>query len=114
MHNHSICFLASGLMLPFFSVSGALAQGGTLQGFDRYDLCIGDVCPAPGTPGAAPYKFDCGFARANPTNTDEQAAKKFCIVDQESKNYTRWDHVRYNLRGGGACGALNVYIFCGH
>ena len=76
---------------------------------EKFTVCIGDICRGDG-PGAANYIYGCGFARANPANTDEAAAKRVCLF--ENPGYTGYDFLRYGAGSGGECGVIFVLVIC--
>jgi hypothetical protein len=73
-----------------------------------YSVCIGDVCQS-GVPGAANFIFSCSFAYANPSNTDEAAAKYVCT---QVYNFSGCTWVRYAAGGNGGCGYIFDSVKC--
>ena len=88
---------------------------------DRYTACVGD-CPTsevPSLPGSPPgpsqvnYRYDCEFAKANPTGLGEATAKRVCYIEQAAKNYSSFDFIRYSTSPGiGSCGRELFYVIC--
>ena len=83
------------------SNSGCLAQ-------DRFTVCVGDIC-VPNVRGSADYNFDCGFARAHPSNTDDAAAQQVCKIENDYSDYVV---SRYNVIAGRGCGAIYLKVRC--
>jgi hypothetical protein len=90
---------------------------------ERYTVCVGD-CPTGGIgplpiPGAAPgpgqvnYRYDCDFAKANPSGLGEATAKRVCYIEQANKNYTGFDFIHYSTSSGSVtCGRELYYVLC--
>jgi hypothetical protein len=84
---------------------------------DRYTVCVGDCPPlsAPAgvsDPNRTDYKYDCSFAKANPDNLGEAAAKRVCYIEHPDKNYTGVDFILYNTVSGGTCGRKYYFAIC--
>jgi hypothetical protein len=67
-------------------------------------IFIGDVCE-----GSGNVNLDCNFAYANPSDTDEAAAKFVCTVQQ---HHTGYKFARVSVRGGGRCGQILIFARC--
>ena len=93
---------------------------------DRYTACVGD-CPTSASPGLLPlpgsstapspgqvnYRYDCDFAKANPSSLGEATAKRVCYIEQATKNYTGFDFIHYSTSSGtGTCGRELYYVLC--
>ena len=89
-------------LLVLFSANATFAA-------DKFTVCIGDICKK-GVPGSANYNFDCDFADANRNNTDQAAARRVCLI--ENNSYSDYEYVKYNVLKGGRCGAIYVQVAC--
>jgi hypothetical protein len=97
----SLSASAESIPVPYV-LNSAAEPGGP------YTVCIGDICPS-GQSGSVNYIFGCGFADANPTNTDQAAGKMVCLV---INNYTKFTSVTYANGGNGKCGYKYVMVRC--
>jgi hypothetical protein len=70
-----------------------------------FSICIGDICNS----SAADVKFDCNFAYAHPSDTDEVATKTACIVQND---FAAYRFTRTLSVGGGRCGEIVLNARC--
>jgi hypothetical protein len=100
--------LVTGVLLTLAVLLGAiaiLAIANPKPVQSTFVVCIGDGIGCP--ENTSDFRFDCGFARAHPTNTDSAAAEEICRVQ----------HVNYNVQrlsvyGGGNCGGIRLRVTC--
>lgn len=83
-----------------FIVASTSAFGGQ----NPYSVCIGDRCNY-----QTSVNLNCSFAAAHPNDTDEQAAKFVCTIQN---NYSNYNYVRTVVTKGGRCGTTYVQVRC--
>jgi hypothetical protein len=92
------------LLQPAFGV-GAFAQG-----LGPLFICIGDICCVDGIcAGTGRYNLGCEFARAHPSDADEQAAKYVCTIENK---YSGYSFVRQSNASGSGCGETILMARC--
>jgi hypothetical protein len=69
-----------------------------------FSICVGDICGS-----SAKFNFNCDFAYAHPSDTDDAATKNVCIIQN---TYTDYRFSRTLSVGGGRCGEIILSARC--
>jgi hypothetical protein len=98
-----VCGLFCGVLI---SATGAEAA-------DIFTACVGDCSKPPSS--EADYRYDCEFAKANPSFLGEATAKRVCYIEKTTKNYTVHDFIAHSTSPAAAtsaCGSVLFYVLC--
>jgi hypothetical protein len=87
---------------------------------DIFTACVGDCSKPPSVlagpgPSQTDYRYDCEFAKANPSLLGEATAKRVCYIEKATKNYTVHDFIAYSTSPAAAtaaCGSVLFYVLC--
>jgi hypothetical protein len=101
------------LVISLFTlVALAAFDGSRAQAQQIFYACIGEGgvwLDGSGCPANAGYYFECPFARAHPTDTDQAAANEICIT---YKAFKRAGVQRLRSYDGHNCGYIVIQVTC--